>query len=635
MRVDISRFRIASALSCTALSCTVLFCTLIFAATPVNAVETTSKPTPVTDLVALNDAALAAAGNFTPINDNKIRQAKTALQAAATNLDEQFQKVGSTGEGWEKYLDWADLKSTIYSGKPDMEKLKKAYTALAASHRGLELACFIDLRLALEKYMNLRLATDSPEIKAAYDKLMVGFPEMLKDYATNPTSNPNAPLQQVVTWLDKFEQAPELLAKLRADFAKPNFYASASKRLITPGFDNEINESVNLRDTILKTQVHNQGTMLGQTTLQLIPSGPCEAILEVQLTGTSRTQNRGRRGPVRICSESISQIAATKLIMIDADGLRTAPADAQVNTSTHIRSIHSNCKIVENIAWKQARKSKRQAETIASRRAERRVCRQVNEKADSTVAEANENYRKQFKLPLSHRKLFPKELDFSTTADRLNIVALQHGLAQFAAWSDPPKVDEAEADASVRIHESVINNSTWTFLAGRTFAEEEFLSLVADLSGGEVPEQFQPSEDQEPWAVTFAQENPIRVTFHDGQIRIEIHATSFKKGDTKYTAMNIAATYKIDSKDGKFVLTRLNDLEVFPPGFESEQRKLSVREQTLRKLLQKRFSKIFEPKWTPRGETPLPERWKAAGSLHLNSWNAKGGWMTLTWKLDK
>ena len=521
-----------------------------------------------------------------------------------------------------------------------MEKLKKAYSALAASHRGLELACFIDLRLAIEKYMNLRLATDSPEVKAAYDKLMTGFPEMLKEYVTNPTSNPNAPLPQVVTWLDKFDQAPELLAKLRADFAKPNFYASASKRLIAPGIDDEVNEPVDFYDTILKTRVHSQGTMLGETTLGLVPSDACApsgAVLEVQLAGTSTTQNRGRRGPVRIYSDSTTQITATKLITIDADGLSTTPANAQIDTLTHIRSIctDNGCKLIENIAWKKARQSKRQAEAIASRRAERRVSRQVDEKADSTIAKANVDYRKQFKLPLLHRKLFPAKLDFSTTTDRLKIVALQHGLAQFAAWSDPPEVDEVQTDASVRIHESVINNSTWTFLSGRTFAEEEFLSLVADLSGGEVPEQFQPDKDQEPWAVTFAKENPIRVTFHDDQIRIEIHATSFTKGDTEYTAMNIAATYKIEPKNGEFVLTRLGDLEVFPPGFESEQRKLSVREQTLRKLLQKRFGKIFEPKWTARDAVPLPERWKAAGSLHLNRWNAEGGWMTLTWKLDK
>ena len=636
MRVIISRFRVAPTLFCT-----VLFCTLIFISVPVTAVNSPSSPMPVTDMAALNKVAVAAEGHFTPINGDKICQAKAALQTAAASLDEQFQKVGPQGKGWEKYLDWSDLKSTIYSDKPDMEKLEKGYKALASTHRGLELACFIDLRLAIEKYLNLRHATDSPEIKAAYDKLMADMPKMLEEYATNPTSNPSAPLQQVVTWLDKFDQAPELLAKLRKEFAKPNFYASASKRLISPGFDDEINEPVDIYDTILKTRVHSQGTMLGQTTLQLVPSDPCvspgSALLEVQLAGTSNTTNKGHRGPVWIYSDSTSQIMATKLITINADGLCTMPADAQVNNSTHIRSIctQNHCQLIENIAWKQARQSQCKAEAIASQHAEQRVCCQVNEKADSKVAQANLDYQKQFKLPLLHRKLFPEQLDFSTTEDRLNIVALQHGLAEFAAWSDPPAVDETQFDASVRIHESVINNSTWTFLAGRTFAEAEFLDLVADLSGGEVPEQFQPDEDKEPWAVTFAKENPIRVTFHDNQIRIEIHATSFTKGDTEYTAMNIAATYKIEAKDGKFTLVRVGDLEVFPPGFESEQRKLSVREQTLRKLLQKRFSKIFETKWTARDAVPLPERWQSAGSLQINRWDAQDGWMTLTWKLEK
>lgn len=635
MRADISRFRVAHALTFI-----VLLCILIFATVPVTAVDAPSEPMPITDFAALDTAVQAASGNFTPIAESEIRQAKCDLQEAAAELDRQFQKVGTNGPGWEKYLHWDTLKTTLYSDRPDMEQLKEAYSALAAPHRGLELACFVDLRLAIEKYMNLRMAADSPEIKAAYDKLMDGLPEMLKDYATRPTSNPSVPLQQVVAWLDKFEQAPELLAKIQTDFAKPNFYASASKRLIAPGFDDTVEEPVNLSDVILRTCVHSQGVMQGQTTLQLVPSEAFSisgAILEVQLAGTTNTTNVGRRGPVQIYSDSTSQIMATKQIAIDADGLRTFPTNAQVDTSTNIRSIRTNSglKIVEKIAWKKVRQSKRQAEAIASGRAEGRVARQVDDKADATITKANADYQKQFKLPLKHRKLFPSMLCFSTTAEQLSVVALQHGLAQFAAWSDPPEVDETETDASVRIHESVINNSTWTFLAGRRFAEEEFLSLVADLSGGEVPEQFKPDEDQEPWAVTFAQENPVRITFQNGQIRIEIHATGFTKGTTDYTAMNVAATYEIKAKDGQFELARVGDLEIFPPNFEKEQRQLSVREQTLRKLLEKRFSKIFEPTWTPRDAVPLPERWKEAGSLRLTRWNTDNGWMTMTWKLEK
>ena len=629
MRLDISRFRAAPALFLAVLICLVTV--------PVVAVNTPSEPISDADQAALKTAVEAAEGHFTPITETEIREAKNGLKKAVEKLNHEFQNIDSKrAQGWKKYLDWDQFTKTLAGDKPDMEQLKKTDKALSASHRGLELACFVDVRLALEKYMNLRLASESPKIKAAYDKLMIGFPKLLTEYTDKPTSDPGTPLAQVVAWLDKFEQAPSLLAKLRARFAKPNFYASASQRLIAPGMEDKVDEPVDIDDVILKTQVHSTGTMLGQTTLALVPCDTA-AVLEVKLTGTTETNNVGRRGPVWIHSDSTSQIEAIKKITIDAEGIHTEPAEAQVDTLTEFRSIRTRhgCRLIENFAWKQACKSKRRAEAIASCRTEQRVCDQVNEKAAPTVDKANGSYRNQFMFPLVHRKLFPSELKFSTTSDRLNIVALQHGLAQFAAWSDPPEIDEASTDAAVRIHESVINNSTWTFLAGRTFAEEEFLALITDLSGGKLPDRFKPDDDQEPWAITFAKENPIRVTFDDGKIRIEIRATSFKKGNNKYTAMNIAATYKIESKDGQFELTRVGDLEIFPPDVEKAKRQLSAREHVLRKLLEKRFSKIFESKWETRPSVPLPERWKSAGPLRLIGWSAADGWMMMTWKLEE
>ncbi|MGD9126784.1 MAG: hypothetical protein PVH19_05335, partial [Planctomycetia bacterium] len=202
MKADTPRSPAASALFCA-----VLFCTLLLITVPVTAADTPTEPIADQDLVALNDALKAADGHFTPITEAEIGQAKTELLKAVENLDNEFRKIGDPiAEGWKKYLDWDKFTATLACNKPDMDQLKKANQALSDQHRGLELACFVDVRLTLEKYMNLRLAVDNPAIKKAYDGLMAKeLPKMLKEYAARPTSNPSTPLNQTVAWLDKFD----------------------------------------------------------------------------------------------------------------------------------------------------------------------------------------------------------------------------------------------------------------------------------------------------------------------------------------------------------------------------------------------------------------------------------------------
>ena len=125
---------------------------------------------------------------------------------------------------------------------------------------------------------------------------------------------------------------------------------------------------------------------------------------------------------------------------------------------------------------------------------------------------------------------------------------------------------------------------------------------------------------------------PISVSFADGRFSVTIRGRRYKKGEKSYPGMNVTAVYEITRTEDGFKAVRRGELQIFPPGFvPGSGRQLSVREQVLRDLLQRRFGKMLEEEIVPE-PLLLPGKWEAAGGLNLVQWEAKDGWMLLAWK---
>ncbi len=83
------------------------------------------------------------------------------------------------------------------------------------------------------------------------------------------------------------------------------------------------------------------------------------------------------------------------------------------------------------------------------------------------IQRSNAGFNEQFRNPLVRRGAFPQRLDFSTTRDALNIVGLQARPNELAANTSPPAA-ASDADISIRLHESLIDNFTDATMPGRS-----------------------------------------------------------------------------------------------------------------------------------------------------------------------
>jgi hypothetical protein len=577
--------------------------------------------------------ARAAKSHFVPLTADDLKQAKADLTAAAERLDARLKEDPKNGEGWRKFTRLDDLLKEVRG--PELPKIGVLETIRAkflSGQEGLELIWFVDVRQALRKYIERAGAIDDPQrAKALYEKVLDQLAADLEAAGTHPSADQAFRIGETLRWLPLVRQAPELVAAVDKRLVHPNVYLQASAALVGAGIAGPVDETAPVRDCILDTDISGMGRTVGQTTACLFPDAE-EGVLDVILQAVNNSQTVGRNGPVCIHTTGRTEIGVCKRLWMDADGWWSHPAAANACTHTTINDIcpTRGGALVERIAWKRADQQQGEAEAIASEHARWRAAQRVDQQADEMLQKANQDYQNKFRAPWSQRSIFPQDLRFSTTTDAFSVVVLEAGVDQLAAPAAPPEFTEKSSDMALRIHQSAVNNAAATMFSGMVLHEETLQRVVIDLLGY-LPERMKPDEDHEPWTIEFARQQPISVTFDDGGFAVTLRGQHFFKSDQRYPGMNITAVYKFVNAEGVFKAVRQGELQIFPPGFDPNQRHLSVREQTIHRLLQRRLGKMLQAEMVAKGFTPKG-KWAAAGRLVPVEMDAQGGWLVIAWR---
>ena len=248
---------------------------------------------------------------------------------------------------------------------------------------------------------------------------------------------------------------------------------------------------------------------------------------------------------------------------------------------------------------------------------------------------ANKNFADKFRNPLVRRRQFPALFELSTTPEQIELEVLEGSESQLSASGEPPLLDEWEKSHPVVavLHQSAVNNGATNFLSGQTLSDDEVRQRIIDLNNGKLPEKLANDEDQEPWSIRFAKFRPISLDVGDGQLSITVRGREYTTGvdRTRHAAMYVTAVYKIEQSADGPRLARQGDLEIEPPNFDPATSKLSVGQISLRKVLQRKFGKIFPPEIKPE-PIELGGQWKGTGHLILAQIQAKDGWVAAAYR---
>jgi hypothetical protein len=575
-----------------------------------------------------------AKNEFRPLGKSDVEQTKTALIEALDRLDQRLVQDGANGAEWAKFLELATLRGQLQRAEgPDKAVLAKLRGRYNSGHDGLELVWFLDVQKNLQNYLAMTFAVDNPKIRGEFEDKVEKLAGSLERYAAKPTTEDALVISESLRWLESARQLPALVQAVQQRFVHPNLFGAISPAILGAGIAEPVDDTTAIRDCILGTDIQGTAHTVGQTSVELVPN-PNLGVFDTLFFGTTTSENVGYHHPVTIYSNATTRLAARKRIWVDEHGLASYPGNSNAVTEVQICDIQSNKgrAMIEKMAWKRAGKQQGEAEAIGSQHAEQRLNERIDRQAAESLDRANEAYVDKFYRPFTERKLFPQSLTFSTTGRAISIVGLQAGGGKLAAPSAPPAVAE-EAEMSLRLHESMINNLAFDALAGRTVYEEKVQAAVKETLG-KLPEKMKGDEDGKPWAITFAPRQPISVTFVDDGFKITIRGVRFCKGaEIHNDPMNISAVYKIEKSGKGFKAVRQGDIQVFPPDFTPGKQQVSGRQQVIRKLLEKRFAKVFEPEMIGDG-FELSGKWKAAGKLVPVQVVARDGWLVLGWKRE-
>ncbi len=585
--------------------------------------------TPISDLPA---AVRAAKESFRPISAQDVSRARAELLAATNQLERFLRSSGADNtNAWKKLVDWDALQRELAkSDAPKPEELERIAALYRADHAGLEAAPFAAVRHALQNYAQvLRFSADA-KLQTVFAENIDELAKRLEALSTASKTDDLTAAGRALGWLERAGQARQVVAATRGRFQRPNLFAVASRKFIEAGFDDpetktKLNQPRALNDNILGTQIHGTVYPNLELSLLLVPSEE-QATINIQLNGAATSQNVGYRGPVTVWTSGYTQIAASKHIFLDADGITSSVTAASCSTSSNIHSIAARCGLIEKVAWKQAGKQKGQAERVASALAESRIAGQVDSEVNNRLAEAHQSYLEKIHNRLVRKDSFPQLFKLSSTEEAVLVRILHATPNQLATPTDPPALS-GDHDLAVRLHETAVMNFGESLLGGETLSDERLVEIL-DENKIEVPEELKITPDKDPWSITFTLEQPVLASFADNGVKLAIRGRRFTRGDQVVREnIEISADYKLEKTDTGSKLTRQGEVSV-----EYVTRKqLSLGQVAMKTFLRKKFDALFKEEITSDGPK-LPGRFKTAGKLQLRQLNCDLGWLTLGWE---
>ena len=592
-----------------------------------------SAQLPARRLEELATSALQATETFRPASDAALDSAAAGLRQALTPLETLLNRSAS-GKAWRTYLDWPALQAQAASGKAaDPATLRRLEQLFNATETGLDMPEFVRARKAVSRYAEVADAARGNGASRMSQRLGALASSLLSASATGSAES-LAPVPPILERLVEAGQAAGIVAAVRDANSRPNILLEVHENLLAQAVNRPIDQMMPVDEVVLGTRVRGSGHTQGNVRLDFVPS-PDRAAFDLVFDATNIAHTRGSQGPVTVNSRGVTSLGARRRFFLDEYTASASPVQASASTDSTVTGIAVNSRfgkrMIQKIASRKIAETMPQAEAIAEGRARDRLRRQFQEQTEPALAQFRDQFQEKVRGPLEKQGLYPEMLHMNTTDTTLAITARKSTASQLAAASMPPAA-AAGTLISARVHESAINNMLEEKLGGRMITQAD-VDKMAREGKTQMPESLGSDPDQKPWAVTFAKHRPVTVAVDDGRVKLMVRGDKFVSGDRSFPGMDIWATYAIATSSQGLHLIREGDVQIYPPGFKpGGSEKLSMAETSLRRILQKRFDKLWK-QVIDIPDLPLQGELAAAGPLPMQQLVArKDGWVVAGWR---
>jgi hypothetical protein len=375
---------------------------------------------------------------------------------------------------------------------------------------------------------------------------------------------------------DAYEQVADtrlvddLLVTFRREVSRPNIYMLVTRSYV---------ESVGAKEfTIPVAVVRNMGqgmvAVRGSVAFKLATSlvdNPQSGNVLIAITAAGLEQVWGQRDQIQAFATTRVSARGTELLQLDANGFRSNPLALNVSTTTSLNSLDlaMRCRLGSRIANSLASGIAANRLADADPQVAASIKQQSQARVDDECADTAYRINELFQNMLWER-LFAHDLSsdthYWTTREGIWSSAAFREHQQLGATSAPPELPVQVAERNeiaYWLHESAINNLA-DALSGRRFDETTFLEILQEqLKLGSRTLDSLPKA-RVGAALVFADENPLRVSFHDHglELTIRVQACEAEGATINRHSSELKARYKLLPSESGVALMRAGGLHI-------------------------------------------------------------------------
>jgi hypothetical protein len=556
------------------------------------------------------------------------------------------------GSDWKTYLQTAQVRSDLASGTnntPSFDGLKTSLKKLEIARRSndsvVRECCerppfknyFLDLYRAVAAFEIQTTGIKWSDIKSEM-KTLLG--ELQKYEATKLLGSAN----QVRTTFDRLRQlapkgAERLTGVMRQHYFNSNFQASISEGFLNRLMSTSRVESGGVRDYILGADVYGSQTTASQSTINLVPANP-GAHLQIQLSGDVSSNTEAYASRAVITNVGSNHFDGFKDVFFNGTSFSTSPAivnasasNQAVGASTKADGIPIFAGIARRMALRGADRNRPEAEAISAQRVDSRVSPRFNEEVDSAFARLNVELQNKVTLPLRSEQLYPDYIASMSTDSELTMNTRLMSQGKLGGGAAPVELPGPD-DVLFSFHESLLNNSLDLLpIAGKSMTEVELEQIVNQSIAKFFPKlnlvkTSSPKseiEAGEPKRIMFAENDPLRVRFEDGNILLMIRAGFERDAERggNIPPQIVTIPLAVSVAGNEIVMTR-GDILV-----ESLTNKKVAQQVVLAGVIKSRLTKSFPDTSKSASKFNIEREGKAPLSLRITGMTMQNGWLSV------
>lgn len=558
------------------------------------------------------------------------------LELTLGGMEQVLAQLGDRRAPWEEYLFWQATRqlprATVYD-PAELDRLQIRWTnaALVWNNGTLQITAN-----AVRRFIEHARRHDATALTDTLRKRLEGLAQLLQNPESVTLAHQQAELSETVALMERFGILPHLTNAIRQKYASPDCVIRISDNLLRRHLEVSVNEQFPVNGVFEGTTTNGRGQLSGTLSWSPVASDSL-ARWRWSYAATINSSTTGLNSGVRIDSRSTAYVNGQKQFRLDATGLSTVPATADAIATVVFDNVVSGGRAIRRQrATNEVLSNRERIQSLTAQTARQETAARLDREGSQLVETFNNTYEQNFRRPLG------RTLDYVTN---IQTGCDDAGIA-WQAWieppfqlmsHEPPPLSVPEADFTTFVHSQFVERMADVELRGRLVTSQEIAQQIEAWRGtsrgaatdGETRRTPAAAAAGDEWQIRFAPEKPAVCTVADGIVKVQFRLAEFSSPDAAYPSVAIQVAYRPEWQAGECRWTRVGDIDVHPLDYQPGRR-MSGRQLTLRRAIQRRLGQLLTEQWVLR---PFVQEF-GGQTLRLEAHHValKDGWLCLGWR---